>query len=285
MISVLHAPAYCTVQDQGWSDKRRSGMPVSGAMDQWALSAANQMVGNPLPAAALEWGLTGGRLHFERDATVAICGPGMAITHPVRAGEELALPRPTEGRFLYLAVAGGLDVPVILGRRSTYLPAGFGHLIKTGERLPIGSDRVGSPASPRGKPDYASGLARVVEGPQRHLFSDERWTRFLATPWTVSRASDRMGYRLEGETPIETPPADLPSEGTCVGAVQVPPDGMPIVLMADGPTVGGYPKIAVVISADVPIVAQRQPGEVIRFEETTVSEAQRALRAAAGPAF
>lgn len=274
MITVLHAPAYCTVQDQGWSDQRRSGMPVSGAMDRWALDAANRMVGNSPQAAGLEWGLTGGRLHFERDALVAFCGPGVEVTHAVRAGEELALPRPTAGRFLYLAVAGGLDVPLIIDRRSTYLPAGFGHLIRTGERIPVGSERVGGAGTPIGRPDYASGIARVIEGPQRHLFSDTQWTRFLETSWRVSPASDRMGYRLEGDAPLETPPADLPSEPTCVGAVQVPPDGMPIVLMADGPTVGGYPKIAVVITADLPVVAQRQPGTRVQFRVTTLPEAQ-----------
>ena len=278
MITVLHAPAYLTIQDGGWQNLRGTGMPVSGAMDRWAMGAVNQMVGNLAEAAVFEWALTGGRFRFDRDTQVAICGPGVSVAHAVRAGEELALPRPEEGRFLYLAVAGGVDVTPILGSRSTYLPAGLGHAIKTGDRIPIGSLPTAAATTPANTPSYASGVARVIEGPQRSLFSEDEWRRFLSTSWRVSRTSDRMGYRLESDTPIAAPPADLPSEAACVGAVQVPPDGMPIVLMADGPTVGGYPKVAVVITADLPILAQRQPGQTLRFEMITLAEAQAALR-------
>jgi len=257
-------------------------MPVSGAMDRWASHAANRMVGNPDDAAVFEWALTGGRLQFDRDVVAAIRGPGVSVTHAVRAGEELVLPRPAVGRFLYLAVAGGLDTPVILGSRSTYLPAGLGHAIKTGDRIPIGSLPTTGATTPADEPRYASGAVRVLEGPQRHLFTDDVWDQLQRTEWKVSRASDRMGYRLEGEAPLAAPAADLPSEAACVGAIQVPPDGLPIVLMADGPTVGGYPKIAVVISADLPILAQRPPGRAVRFTEVSMDEAQAALRALSG---
>ncbi|HKV70012.1 MAG TPA: biotin-dependent carboxyltransferase family protein [Gemmatimonadales bacterium] len=277
MITVLHAPAYCTIQDRGWHNLRRAGMPVSGAMDRWASHAANLMVGNPDDAAVFEWALTGGRLQFDRDVVAAIRGPGVSVTHAVRAGEELVLPRPAVGRFLYLAVAGGLHTAVILGSRSTYLPAGLGHAIKTGDRIPIGSLPTTGATTPADEPRYAAGVVRVVEGPQRHLFTDDAWHQFLRTEWKVSRASDRMGYRLEGE-PVAAPAADLPSEAACVGAIQMPPDGLPIVLMADGPTVGGYPKIAVVITADLPILVQRQPGESLRLTATTVVVAQTELR-------
>lgn len=278
MITVLHAPAYCTVQDGGWQNLRRSGMPVSGAMDRWAMHAANRMVGNADGAAVFEWALTAGRLQFDRDLQVAICGPGLQITHAVRAGEELVLPRPVDGRFLYMAIAGGLDTPLILGSRSTYVAAGLGHAVKTGDRIPIGKLPTTSAKRPDEEPAYKAGVIRVVEGPQRALFSDAEWTQFLNASWKVSRASDRMGYRLEGDVPVSTPAADLPSEAACVGAIQVPPDGMPIVLMADGPTVGGYPKIAVVITADLPILAQRPPGAPLRFAGTTVAAAQLAFR-------
>lgn len=278
MITVLHAPAYCTVQDGGWQNLRRSGMPVSGAMDRWAMHAANRMVGNADDAAVFEWALTAGRLQFDRDLRVAICGPGVQITHAVRIGEELVLPRPTDGRFLYLAVAGGVDTPLILGSRSTHVVAGLGHVVKTGDRIPVSGIPTAPPKKPEGEPPYASGVLRVVEGPQRALFSDAEWNRFLGTSWTVSRVSDRMGYRLEGDVPVSAPPADLPSEAACVGAIQVPSDGMPIVLMADGPTVGGYPKIAVVITADLPILAQRQPGASVDFRAISIEEAQTAAR-------
>ncbi|HEY6784348.1 MAG TPA: biotin-dependent carboxyltransferase family protein [Gemmatimonadales bacterium] len=278
MITVLHAPAYCTVQDGGWQSLRRSGMPVSGAMDRWAMHAANRMVGNADDAAVFEWALTAGRLQFDRDLQVAICGPGVQISHAVRVGEELVLPRPTSGRFLYLAVAGGVDTPLILGSRATHVVAGLGHVVKTGDRIPVGGVSTAPPKKPEGEPPYASGVLRVVEGPQRALFADAEWNRFLGTSWTVSRVSDRMGYRLEGDVPLKAPAADLPSEAACVGAIQVPSDGMPIVLMADGPTVGGYPKIAVVITADVPILSQRLPGNDLRFLAVSLHEAQMALR-------
>lgn len=281
MITVVQAPAYCAVQDQGWRHLRRSGMPVSGAMDRQALNAANGLVGNPAEAAGLEWALTSGRLRFDHGTRVAICGPDQETTQTVEAGGEVELPRPATGRFLYLAVSGGVDVLPVLGSRSTYLPAGLGHLFKAGDRIPVGV----TPAQPRGhlaaaRPDYASGVVRVVEGPQRGLFSAAEWERFLSLQWKVSGASDRMGYRLEGSASLAAPVADLPSEAACVGAVQVPPDGKPIVLMADGPTVGGYPKIAVVISADLPVLAQRQPGAPVRFSVVSMREAQDALRQA-----
>lgn len=278
MITVLHAPAYCTVQDGGWQNLRRSGMPVSGAMDRWAMHAANRIVGNADDEAVFEWALTAGRLQFDRDLQIAICGPGLQVRHAVRAGEELVLPRPMDGRFLYMSVAGGLDTPLILGSRSTYVAAGLGHAVKTGDRIRVGPLPRTPARKPDGEPAYASGAVRVVEGPQRALFSDAEWIQFLNAPWKVSRVSDRMGYRLEGDVPVSTPAADLPSEAACVGAIQVPPDGMPIVLMADGPTVGGYPKIAVVITADLPILAQKQPGQEARFAESSVAEAQALLR-------
>ncbi|HYK09938.1 MAG TPA: biotin-dependent carboxyltransferase family protein [Gemmatimonadales bacterium] len=278
MISVPQAPAYCTIQDLGWRHLRSAGMPVSGVMDPWASAAANRMVGNPTDAAVFEWALTGGRLHFECDAVVAICGPGIEVTHGMHAGEELVLPRPTAGRFLYMAVRGGVDTPTTLGSRSTYLAAGLGHAIRTGDRLPIGSLPTSAATRPGNLPPYDAGVVRVIEGPQRSLFPDAEWERFLRTPWKVSRASDRMGYRLECEGALKAPAADLLSEPACVGAIQVPPDGMPIVLMADGPTVGGYPKIAAVITADLPILAQRLPGAAVQLQVTTVAEAQALIR-------
>lgn len=277
MITIVQAPAYLTVQDLGWAAARSTGMPVSGAMDRWALSAANRMVGNAPDAAGLEWALTGGRLRFGRAAQVAICGPGVSTLSTVPAGGEVDLVRPTGGRFLYLAVGGGVDVPKVFGSRSTYLPAGMGHLLKAGDTVPVGSSPPGRCTMPAEAPSYASGVVRVVAGPQAGLFPPAAWEQFLGNSWTVSQASDRMGYRLEGKA-IATPAADRPSEAACVGAVQVPPDGQPIVLMADGPTVGGYPKIAVVISADLPIVAQRQPGDPMRFQGVSIEEAQAALR-------
>ena len=279
MITVEHAPAYLAVQDSGWPDLRGSGMPVSGAMDRWAMSAANLMLGNRPDAAVLEWALTGGRLRFDREASYAIVGPGVRLVGAAMGGGEVELPRPG-GRFNYFAVAGGIDVPRVLGSRSTYVPAALGHLVRTGDRIAIGPapELTGGGREFGSAPPYEAGIVRVIPGPQRDLFPESEWQRLLGSTWRVSRTSDRMGYRLEGAAGLAAPAADLPSEPACVGAVQVPPDGQPIALMADGPTVGGYPKVAVVITVDLPVLAQRQPGEDVRFKETTVGEAQAALR-------
>ncbi len=298
MITVVKAPPYLTVQDLGWSDLRSSGMPVGGAMDREALAAGNLLVGNVRDAAAFEWALAGGTMRFERAYTLALTGAEVRATLggrpvPMRttvtaaAGESLSIDRIKKGRFLYIAVAGGLDVPPLLGSRSTYVPAGIGgyegRRLKTGDAVPIGTPpthapRVGrvAPSSSLDEDDEAA--IRVVEGPQRRLIADDAWQAFLGSTFTVSPASDRMGYRLTAPTPIVGAPADLPSEPACAGAIQLPPDGIPIVLMADGPTVGGYAKIAVVISADLPRVAQRNPGEMVRFRQISIAHAQTAYR-------
>lgn len=296
MITVVKAPPYLTVQDLGWSDLRSAGMPVGGAMDRWALAAGNLLVGNARDAAALEWALAGGALRFDAPCLVALTGADvearlggapvpMRSPVAVAAGDTLSVGRFTHGRFLYMAIAGGVDVPSLLGSRSTYLPAGIGGF--DGRRLRTGDVvRVAKPSSPAGRsgaalpaPSFPDEVVRVIAGPQRRHLSEAAWGGFLAGTYTVAPASDRMGYRLTASPPIPGAPADLPSESACAGAVQLPPDGHPIVLMADGPTVGGYAKIAVVISADLGRVAQRNPGEAVRFRAVSVAEAQRVYRA------
>lgn len=297
MITIVKAPPYLTVQDLGWSNLRSAGMPVGGAMDRNALVEGNLLVGNARDAAAFEWALAGGAVRFERTCTLALTGAEVTATLggrpvPMRttvkaaAGESLSIDRFVLGRFLYIAIGGGLDVPPLLGSRSTYLPAGIGGF--EGRRLRTGDVvGIGKPPNPVPRPGLAvlaasdgpdDSTVRVIEGPQRRLVSDGAWQTFLSSTFTVSPASDRMGYRLTAPTPILGAPADLPSEPACAGAIQLPPDGNPIVLMADGPTVGGYAKIAVVISADLGRVAQRNPGEKVRFRGVSVDEAQSALR-------
>jgi biotin-dependent carboxylase-like uncharacterized protein len=300
MIEVLRAPPYLAVQDAGWRGLRASGMPLSGAMDGWALAVANLLVGNAADAAALEWALGGGALRFAADAVIAIAGAevegamdGRALAvctvMAVRAGDELRIERVMRGRFAYLAVAGGIGVPQVLGSRSTYLPGGFGglggRLIRSGDAIPVGdASAVRSPADgwalPDGlRPSYPSDAAlRVVPGPQVELFSADAQAAFEGGEFRVGRASDRAGYRLEGPAVTADVKASLPSEPACPGAVQVPDSGQPIVLMPDGPTVGGYPKIGVVASADLPLLAQRNPGEAVRFRFAPIAEAQTAYR-------
>jgi biotin-dependent carboxylase-like uncharacterized protein len=295
MIEILKAPPFITVQDQGREGHRAEGVPPAGAMDQLALALANRLVGNPPGAAGFEWALGGGGIGFTDARAIATGAPGAAARLngnllppwqcvPVRAGDELAIEPPARGRFAYLAISGGLRVPLVLDSRSTYLPGRFGghegRRLRTGDRMPLGSaSALHTQATvPRNhRPDYARSI-RLMDGPQHDLFGDEAWEQLVSGGYTVSAASDRMGYRLEGAALTHSGPASLPSEPACPGAIQIPDGGAPIVLMPDGPTVGGYPKLAVVITADLGVMAQQTPGTRPRFERVTLDQAVAALR-------
>jgi antagonist of KipI len=266
-------------------------------MDSFALRAANAMVGNHVDVAALEWALGGGTVRFESDCAFAIGGAttratlggrqvAPCTTTYARAGDELSVQQITAGRFLYLACGGGIDVPLLLGSRSTYLPGHFGgyegRLLKNGDAVPLGEQPDEVPAegfhcAADLMPRYDSGIVHATRGTQEELFDDSIWLTFSEAEYRVSSASDRTGYKLEGPI-LPNALGTLPSEAGCPGAIQVSGEGLPIVLMADGPTVGGYPKIAVVSESDLPILAQRRPGEGIRFVLTTIEHSQRALK-------
>lgn len=298
MITIPKAPAWLVVQDQGWRGQRAIGLPPGGAMDRHALAMANLLVGNPVSAAGLEWALGPGVVRFERRCLVALAGaaptatlggrPAPLLTTLVaEAGEELVVSAITGGRFSYLALGGGVDVPEVLGSRSTYLRGGFGgshgRRIRNGDYLPLGPPAGLAPAAGFAVPDALLGDAtdaaiRIMPGPQAGGFDAEAKELLAAVPWIVGTASDRMGYRLEGPALRHAGPASQASEGACPGALQVPGDGGPIVLMADGPTVGGYPKLGVVCEGDLARLAQRQPGEPVRFRWVTTAEGQKLLR-------
>lgn len=266
-------------------------------MDSFALGAANAVVGNAINAAGLEWGLGGGSLRFDSACTIALAGALASATlagAPVAPlttvhaaqGDELTVHQLESGRFLYIAFSGGIDVPIVLHSRSTYLPGRFGglegRLLRQGDSL--GVREAAGPAPSPGfhvpaelTPGYATGVVHITSGPQADLFDDGAWRTLLEEEFRISNASDRTGYRLEGSA-LGNSTAALPSEVGCQGAIQVPGDGKPIALMADAPTVGGYPKIAVVSEADLPILAQRRPGESVRFELITIEQSQRAAR-------
>ena len=266
-------------------------------MDIVAMRAANALVGNPLDLAGLEWALGGGSLRFDTACVFAIAGArargviaGNVVapftTTYVQPGDELTIEQITFGRFLYIAFSGGIDVPVILGSRSTYLPGRFGgyegRTIATNDSLTLGMVPASIPAEGFAcradlLPRYEVGVAHVTRGTHAELFDDSAWRTLTETEFRISTASDRTGYKLKG-VGVSNTVGTLPSEASCPGSIQIPGDGMPIVLMADGPTVGGYPKIAVVAEADLPILAQRSPGESIRFELITIEQSQRALR-------
>lgn len=297
MITITRAPPYLTVQDDGRKRSRSAGVPRGGAMDRFALAAANAIVGNALTAAALEWGLAGGSLRFESEATIALGGAIVSATlagAPVaplttlraREGDELVVQQFDSGRFLYVAVDGGIDVPVVLHSRSTYVPGKFGgfegRLLRHGDAIRPGTPNGRAPETGfhvpgELTPAYTAQAVHLTRGPQAELFDEAAWETFLAEDYLVASASDRTGYRLEGKSLSNAAP-NLPSEPGCQGAIQVSGDGRPIVLMADAPTVGGYPKIAVVSDSDLPIIAQRQPGDNVRFELITIEQSQRAAR-------
>lgn len=297
MITITLPPRYLTVQDQGRKHSRSTGVPRGGAMDSFALAATNLLVGNTETAAALEWALGGGALRFEADCVFALGGAtavatlaGESIvpftTLHARAGDELAIERISGGRFLYIAFRGGIDVPLVLHSRSTYLPGRFGgcegRLLRKGETLALNPAASVAPSQRFRPPEtlipkYGNVAVRITRGPQASAFDENEWATLLKGEYKISTSSDRTGYRLDGPSLTNAVPT-LASEASCQGAIQIPGNGKPIALMADAPTVGGYPKIAVVAEADLPLLAQRSPGEDVRFELVTIEESQRALK-------
>ncbi|MGH7604038.1 MAG: biotin-dependent carboxyltransferase family protein [Gemmatimonadaceae bacterium] len=297
MIDITRAPPYLTIQDLGRARSRSSGVPRGGAMDRLALQALNAIVGNPNDSAALEWALGGGEIQFAAPCAIALGGArteaalsGKMLrpftTFHAAPGDRLVVERFLSGRFLYIALSGGIEVPVILGSRSTYLPGHFGgysgRTITRGDSLSLGSAPNAIPADGFSipaelLPRYGSPRVRITGGTHADLFDEVAWRALVEEEFTISTASDRTGYKLGGTT-LENSLGNLPSDPGCQGVVQVPGDGRPIVLMADAPTVGGYPKIAVVAEADMPVLAQRTPGERVRFERITIEQSQRSLR-------
>jgi biotin-dependent carboxylase-like uncharacterized protein len=266
-------------------------------MDSFALCAVNAVVGNALDDAALEWALGGGTVRFDRDCVFAIGGATTRATLSekavapytttyARSGEEFVVEQITGGRFLYLACDGGISVPALLGSRSTYLPGRFGgyegRMVRSGDSIALGPRPTIRPAEGCHcagdlMPRYDIGIVHVTRGTQETLFHESAWRTLTECEYRISTASDRTGYKLEGPR-LGKSFSTLPSEAGCPGAIQIPGDGLPIALMADAPTIGGYPKIAVVSEADLPILAQRRPGETIRFELVSAEQSQRALK-------
>jgi antagonist of KipI len=287
----IHRPGiFTTVQDLGrWGHQSR-GVPVSGAMDVYSHRLANRMVGNADDAATLEITLVGPELEFEAPATIAVTGAEFRLTldgaavamstpHRVREGSRLKFGERIRGARAYLAVAGGIDVPSVLGSRSTHVVTRMGGLdgrpLRGGDVLKKGTgvsseDPGGKGARPLFLPEGGATL-RVLPG----TLGVER---LVAHRYTVSPRSDRMGYRLDGAPAFETATAEQISAPVGLGAVQVPPSGEPILLMADHATSGGYAIAATVISADLPLAGQLAPGDWLAFRPCSLEEADAALR-------
>ncbi len=286
MIAVSRAPAYATIQDEGRTGFMSSGVPRSGAMDRDALRSINAILGNNQNAAGIEWALTGGEITFSERTTFSIGGAHAAATlnetsvDPYRAylvspGEKLTIESITAGRFLYIAVSGGIDTQAVMNSRSTYVPGNIG-----GRRLKTG-DRIATVNQKRTRHQVLDSLPRALqpsyESRPVRIVAREDPSEITNGELTISSSSDRTGYRLGGRMIFGG--ASITSTGVCPGTIQLPPGGEPIVLMADAPTVGGYRIVGCVISADIGRFAQLSPGESVLFEEVTVETAQRALRA------
>ena len=283
VFEVRRASAAASIQDLGRPAAQALGFGPSGAMDPFALRAANLLAGNARGAAALESGGGGLVLRALEERVVALCGAGAAwSSRRVRAGEELLVGGATSGVWTYVAVDGGFAADVFLGSAATDARAGRGGF--GGRRLSAGDvlqahdprgAREGRSLSRAVVPAYPpSSIVRVVPGPRDDLFTDEGMSSFFAEPYEVSGRSDRMGYHLRGPSIAFRGEADVPSEAVAFGSVQVPAGGQPIVLLADRQATGGYAQIATVISVDVPKVAQTRPGGTLRFRAVGVDEAQ-----------
>ncbi len=303
-IEVLEGGLSTTFQDFGRPSGRNYGVPPSGALDRFAHSAANQLVQNPSGAATLEITLQGPRLLFQTSALISVTGADLKPTlndRPmptwmsvfVRAGQILEFSgrysSPTNeqdktqawGGRAYLALHGGFEAPLTLGSRSTYLRArlggyqGLGRAIQVGDRLLSGlpdlghlPEAAGRLFPPEKRPAYARQVSvRVWPGPYQEHFDDRAYQTLFSSTYRLSAQSDRMGFRLDGPALLHRLPqlTEIAACGATYGAIQVPANGQPIVLMADHQVTGGYPIIATVLSADLPLLAQLLPGDKVRF--------------------
>ena len=299
-LTVIRPGMLTTVQDPGrWGHQDR-GVPVAGPMDMVAHRVANAALGNPHDAATLEVTLLGPELRVEQNTAIAIAGADLDATldhrrvptHaavPVQAGATLRFGQRRDGVRAYVAFAGGIAVPTVLGSRATHvLSAMGGHRgrpLAAGDRLPLES--MSSPGSgrqlraPRAMPAGGARL-RVLPGPQDDFFDDATAETLQRTRFTVSTQSNRMAYRLTGGTVVRATDREMISDATVMGGIQVPPSGEPILLMADRQTSGGYPQIATVITADLPLAGQLAPGDWVEFSVCTRREAIAALIAQEG---
>ncbi|MCO5993690.1 5-oxoprolinase subunit C family protein [Actinoallomurus rhizosphaericola] len=271
-IEVVRPGPLCTVQDLGRPGYAHLGVPHSGAADAASLRLANRLVGNPEDAAGVELTFGGAALRFHAPAWIAVTGapvrvsPG-AMNAPchVPAGTTVEFGVPPAGVRTYVAVRGGVDVPPVLGSRSTDLLSGLGpDPLAAGDRLAVG--RASEPITVDCAPGYEpedEPVLRVLPGPRDDWF--ESLEPLIRGDYEVSSHSNRIGVRLEGRPLVRRREGELPSEGMVIGALQVPPNGLPIIFLADHPTTGGYPVAAVLTTADLGRAAQLRPGQRVRF--------------------
>lgn len=304
MLKILKGGMLTSVQDLGRFGFQKYGVIASGAMDPFAHRIANLLVGNHENAAALEISLTGPSIEFEIDAFIALSGGdlspqldgrscGMWRIVAVKKGSVLSFGAPKKGCRTYLALAGGIDVPEVMRSNSTYLRAGIGgfqgRALQSGDHLPLNPvdpQRLAALLKAASSEQhwqipairyFNEPVVRIMKGRQFDLFDTDSQEQLFNDLFTVGSHSDRMGYRLEDVQLSLEQPTELLSEPVSFGSIQVPPDGNPIILMADRQTTGGYPKIGEVASIDLPLISQLKPGDTIRFQEISLEEAQKRI--------
>jgi biotin-dependent carboxylase-like uncharacterized protein len=294
---VVQSGPLTTIQDLGRYGYQQYGVPPSGALDNYASRLGNLLVDNDEAEACLEITLFGLQLRVLSDTVVAVTGADLAAsvnsspiplweTVAVHCGDIISFPRLKSGARAYLAVTGGIKIPKVMGSAATCTKAKIGGLeggaLRTGDRLQTVKSTtavVGRRVPPEYIPEYRHQIKlRVILGPQDDRFTQHGIDTFLSAEYTVSTKADRMGYRLDGAPIQHNDRADIISDGIPLGAVQVPGDGLPMILLADGPTTGGYAKIATVISIDITKLAQAKPGDKVRFTQVTEHEAHMALK-------
>lgn len=277
VLKVLNPGGGCTLQDLGRPGWKCFGVPEGGAMDREAAVQANRLVGNLDSAPLLELAMTGARLLVLKDAEFALAGADAAGSHRrwrsfvARAGEEIHLREMRAGVWSYLAVAGGFVGEKWFGSVSVNARAGFGSACAGGSELSAQAMSRSSAVAGRfvcedELPRFSSEtVAPVWRGPEWEWLSESRALDFLRSSWTVSRHCDRTGYRLDGPT-LEVPSRRMLSSPLLVGTIQLPPGGLPIVILRDGPTVGGYPRLAILDPSAVSRFTQNAPGTTVRFQ-------------------
>lgn len=270
---VLATGPLTTFQDAGRPGQASSGIGRSGACDRAAYALANRLVGNPAGSAVLEVTFGGLRLLAQRDAVLATTGARCAGHFPhqaptaLQAGEQLRLGPPVTGLRTYVGVRGGFDIEPVLGSRSTDVLGGLGPAaVSVGDELAVGEPLLSaSGGEPAAEPVGGELSVNVLPGPRRDWFTDAAWAALLASPYTVSMQSNRVGLRLEGTLLDRVRTDELQSEPMMRGAIQVPPSGQPVLFLADHPVTGGYPVLAYVVDDDVDRCGQLRPGQTLRF--------------------
>ena len=298
-LTVIRPGMLTTIQDLGRWGRQESGVPVAGPMDWYSHRRANLLIGNEERAALLEITLIGPELRAGEETVCVVAGAEFVMTvngvvtdgrtpFVVPPGGTLRFGERRQGVRAMLAFRGGLDVPATFGSRATSVIAGMGPLggrpLVAGDMLPIGRTAMNTGSRPPALPLPDGGVRlRIVRGPHDAMFVPAAYEALLHSRFVVTPESNRMGYRLKGPRLMHYGAAEILSDATPMGSLQVPGSGQPILLMADRQTTGGYPKIGTVITADLPLAGQLAPGDWIEFRECTRAEALDALRALASP--